>query len=206
VGRGRGVLGRGGVFVLPPKTAHTLELAENTILGVLCVNLREGWRAAAGSLVDRARAQAADQPWGGPAVAEGLKILLRQASLLAGQPTPAFAEGTAAGSTAMLPVAAVAEMLREQPDAPVSLDAMAHMAGLSQWYFLRLFQRATGLTPHAYQMDCRLRRLRALLRRGAKAADAALIAGFADQSHMQRIFKRYHALTPQQFRRASIRL
>jgi len=205
-GAGPRVLGRGGVFVLPPKMAHTLELAENTILAVLCVNMRAGWRTAAGSLADQARAMAANQPWDGQAVAAGLEHLLQRAALLDAQPIPAFAQGAEAGNQAMQPVAAVAEMLRQQPEFPVSLDAMAHMAGLSQWHFLRLFQRVTGLTPHAYQMDCRLRRLRALLRTDATAAEAALIAGFADQSHMQRIFKRHHAITPQQFRRASIRL
>lgn len=204
-GAGRRTLGRGGVFVIPPETAHTLKLAENTVLAVLCADLRAGWRNAACSMANAARSQTAHWPWGGAAVAEGLEKLLQQCARLAAQPTGVLGD-TSANAQAMRPIENVARLLREQPETAFSLDVMAHMAGFSPWYFLRLFRRHTGLTPHAYQLDCRLRRLRGLLRAGTAAADAALAAGFSDQSHMQRIFKRHHAITPMQFRRASVRV
>jgi AraC-like DNA-binding protein len=55
-------------------------------------------------------------------------------------------------------------------------------------------------------MACRLRQLRQLLRANATPADAAVSAGFFDQSHMQRVFKRYHGITPVAFRNASFKL
>lgn len=204
-GEGRRSLVRGEIFVLPPETAHTLKLAENTVLVVLCADLRAGWRGAACSIATAARSMAARPPWGEPAVAQGLETLLRQCVRRAVQPE-VFAGDASADERTMRPIEAVARMLREQPETVFSLDAMARMAGFSPWHFLRLFRRHTGLTPHAYQTDCRLRRLRALLRAGTTAAEAALAAGFSDQSHMQRIFKRHHAITPMQFRRASIRV
>ncbi|WP_449405942.1 helix-turn-helix domain-containing protein [Massilia phosphatilytica] len=55
---------------------------------------------------------------------------------------------------------------------------------------LRQFAGATGLTPHAYLIQRRIEAARALLARGAALADAAAASGFADQSHMTRIFIR----------------
>ncbi|MEC8897143.1 MAG: helix-turn-helix domain-containing protein [Pseudomonadota bacterium] len=42
------------------------------------------------------------------------------------------------------------------------------------------------------------------LKRGASIAEAALNAGFADQAHFQRTFKRVVAATPNQYRQPSI--
>ena len=54
----------------------------------------------------------------------------------------------------------------------------------------------TGLTPHAYVMQRRLDMARSLIRQGATLADAAVEAGFADQSHMHRVFVARHGFTP----------
>ena len=70
------------------------------------------------------------------------------------------------------------------------------MAGLSRYQTVRGFARLTGLTPHAYVMQRRLGTARSLIRHGSTLADAAIEAGFADQSHMHRIFVAHHGFTP----------
>ncbi|WP_429861193.1 helix-turn-helix domain-containing protein, partial [Achromobacter ruhlandii] len=60
----------------------------------------------------------------------------------------------------------------------------------------RAFSRATGMTPHAYQMQRRLLLARRLLRQGMALADAAAAAGFADHSHMTRPFSRATGVPP----------
>jgi AraC-like DNA-binding protein len=84
----------------------------------------------------------------------------------------------------------------------VPLSHLAGMAGLSSFRLIRLFRREFGLTPHAYQLDGRINRTRALLRRGHSLADLACLAGFTDQSHFQRAFKLRVAATPVQYRSA----
>jgi AraC-like DNA-binding protein len=56
------------------------------------------------------------------------------------------------------------------------------------------------MTPHAYLMNCRIELSRSQLRRGRPIAEVALAAGFADQAHLQRSFKKFVAATPGQYR------
>lgn len=85
-----------------------------------------------------------------------------------------------------------------------SLADLAALCGLSPHYLNRLFQREVGLPPHAYLVQRRLLRARQLMRAGLSPADAALAAGFSDQSHLHRHFKRAVGLTPGQYRSAVV--
>jgi AraC-like DNA-binding protein len=90
----------------------------------------------------------------------------------------------------------VRERIDDAPARPHSLTDLAEMAGLSRYQAVRGFARLTGLTPHAYVMQRRLDTARSLIRQGSTLADAAIEAGFADQSHMHRIFVARHGFTP----------
>ena len=59
--------------------------------------------------------------------------------------------------------------------------------------------RATGLPPHAYLLQTRILRAKALLAHGRAITDAAYELGFVDQSHFHRHFKRIVGLTPGEF-------
>ncbi|HEY4104604.1 MAG TPA: AraC family transcriptional regulator [Polyangiaceae bacterium] len=87
----------------------------------------------------------------------------------------------------------------QRADFQVSLDALAATAGLSKFQALRAFRRRYGLTPHAYQMCVRVKRVTQLLLSGSSLAEAAAECGFADQSHMNRHFKRILRVTPRQY-------
>lgn len=73
---------------------------------------------------------------------------------------------------------------------PLTLTALASSVGLSPFHAARLFTRTVGMPPHAWRnlrrVGCALQRLRT----GASGADAAAAAGFFDQSHFTRHFKR----------------
>jgi AraC-like DNA-binding protein len=81
----------------------------------------------------------------------------------------------------------------------VTLGALAAVAGLSPFHLCRVFHETTGLTPHAYQTQVRVRRAKALLRAGLPPALAAREAGFYDQAHLTRHFKRLLGLTPARY-------
>ena len=69
----------------------------------------------------------------------------------------------------------------------------------SPFRFARLFKATFGLPPHAFQIQVRIERARHDLRAGRPLAEAAARAGFADQCHMHRHFRRIVGMTPGQF-------
>lgn len=93
-------------------------------------------------------------------------------------------------------VKAACEYLRANLAGQPSLDDLAAQARLSRFHFLRVFRRATGLPPHQYLLNLRTEQARVLLRRGVPPAQVAARVGFADQSHLNRHFKRHVGCTP----------
>jgi AraC-like DNA-binding protein len=53
-----------------------------------------------------------------------------------------------------------------------------------------------GVPPYAWLAQYRVARARALLDRGHRPAQAAALAGFADQAHLTRWFRRVVGVTP----------
>jgi AraC family transcriptional regulator len=94
------------------------------------------------------------------------------------------------------------EFIHEHFAEDVPLGALAAVAGLSPYHFARLFKQSTGLAPHQYLIQVRVDRAKGLLL-GSEASitDAALQAGFCDQSHFAAHFKRIYGLTPKAFLR-----
>ena len=76
----------------------------------------------------------------------------------------------------------------------------AARAGLSREGFSRMFTRRHGMPPHAFWLMARLNHARGLLRSGEGIAAAAAEAGFADQSHFGRWFRRAFGVTPGRYR------
>jgi AraC-like DNA-binding protein len=84
----------------------------------------------------------------------------------------------------------------DDPLTPVTLADLAVLSGLSQFQLVRGFAKATGLTPHAYLVQQRISIARRLIASGRALAEVAASTGFADQSHMTRIFVRKYGVSP----------
>lgn len=93
-----------------------------------------------------------------------------------------------------------ADYIRDNLTHTVKLDAICLAADLSPSYLIRAFNQRYGMTPHAYLLNQRIQYCRTRLARGHAIAEVALAAGFADQAHLQRAFKRLVAATPGQYR------
>jgi len=88
---------------------------------------------------------------------------------------------------------------------PLPLDDLAAITGLSVWRFATVFRERVGMAPHRYVSLQRVRHAQALLRQGASLASAASEAGFCDQSHLSRRFKRLCGMTPGQYQAGQTR-
>lgn len=83
----------------------------------------------------------------------------------------------------------------------LSLEDLATSVGLSRFHFARRFRASTGTTPHEYVTRARIDRARSLLTGSDQPlSSVAAACGFADQSHLTRVFRRLVGTTPGRFR------
>lgn len=82
------------------------------------------------------------------------------------------------------------------------VSVLARAALVSKYQLIRAFKREAGLTPHQFQIQNRVRKAQRLLEGTATMTEAALAAGFCDQSHFIRHFKRLVGLTPTEYKLA----
>ncbi len=86
---------------------------------------------------------------------------------------------------------------------PVTLEMIAHVAGISPSHFSELFRQCMGQAPHQYLMARRIDRARDLLcKTDLSIAEVAMSVGLADQSHLTRLMRRFTGLTPRMLRSA----
>ncbi|MGO4403598.1 AraC family transcriptional regulator [Bosea sp. RAF48] len=97
----------------------------------------------------------------------------------------------------------VRQIMRERHMEELTLEELGATVGLTPFQLIAVFKRTTGLTPHAYLTQLRLKAAIAALGRGTSIAAAALDAGFYDQSALTRHFKRSYGITPLQWVRAT---
>ena len=91
----------------------------------------------------------------------------------------------------------VLELIDAALDARLTVDMLSREVGLSPAHFARAFKETMGRAPHQYLLAQRLERARQLLETTeASLADIAQRAGFADQAHFTRLFKRAFGTTP----------
>lgn len=91
------------------------------------------------------------------------------------------------------------QYLEEHFQREVTLKELSAQVNLSPYHLHRSFCRQIGIPPHAYQIQLRLLRAKALLRKRWPLSHVAYAAGFADQSHLTRIFKRFTGTTPARY-------
>jgi AraC-like DNA-binding protein len=95
----------------------------------------------------------------------------------------------------------VKTIIRTRYAEPLNVEALAGEVNLNERYLISLFRSITGIPPHQFQIALRVDNARKLLPSATPLSTVAASAGFADQSHFNRHFKRQYGFTPGAFRR-----
>ena len=96
----------------------------------------------------------------------------------------------------------ITDWLAEHVAEEFNLDRLAAQAGLSKFYFNRLFKSAMGVSPSRCQINLRMDKAKRLLRETKKSVvDVALDVGYANPSHFAQLFRRETGLAPSDYRR-----
>ena len=96
-------------------------------------------------------------------------------------------------------VDALVARMRASPEMDFPLEVMAREAALSTVALNDAFKRATGLPPHAFLLDCRLKRGCELLRKGESVGAVASHLGFSSPRHFATALKRATGRSPRDF-------
>ena len=106
--------------------------------------------------------------------------------------------GTLTSAQQRLVTSRLLDNIRDDP----GLAELALLCGLSRSHFIRAFKQTTGLPPHRWLLMQRVSRAKRMLVSGSLPVSAiALECGFADQSHLTRVFKNTYGSTPAAARR-----
>jgi AraC family transcriptional regulator len=83
----------------------------------------------------------------------------------------------------------------------ICLKDLAGEAGMSIYYFARLFKQTTGKSPHQFVLEQRLNYAKYLLSQTDDSLiEVAMKCGWANQSHFTTAFKRSVGVTPRRYR------
>lgn len=88
----------------------------------------------------------------------------------------------------------------EEAEEPPTLDALATAVGLSPYHFHRIFKSITGVTPKAYALAHRQKRVRDNLKRSESVTEAIHEAGFNSSGRFYANTDEILGMTPTRFR------
>lgn len=94
------------------------------------------------------------------------------------------------------------QIIIDAPENVFLIEDMAKSVGISPYHMIRQFKNVCGLTPHQFQIQCRVRKGQKLLEEGKSVTEAAYATGFCDQSHFDRCFRKIVRLTPNAYKQS----
>ncbi len=97
------------------------------------------------------------------------------------------------------------DTIMEKPENIYLIEEMAEDSQVSPYHMIRKFKKAFGLTPHQFQIQCKVRKAQKLLETEKSIPEVAYEAGFCDQSHLDRCFQKIVGMTPSQFQDALLK-
>lgn len=93
------------------------------------------------------------------------------------------------------------DYIHSRLDQSITLDDLEAATGRDRWALTRDFKVLYGTSPYRYLILRRLEYVRQLIVNGRPLVEAAMLAGFSDQSHMTKHFTQAYGQAPAQFLR-----
>jgi AraC-like DNA-binding protein len=87
-----------------------------------------------------------------------------------------------------------------------SIAELSSVCQLSRSYFIKSFRQTFGRTPYRWLTEYRVGKAKELLLKDLALAEIAIACGFADQSHMTRVFSQIAGQSPGVWRKLNRRL
>lgn len=97
----------------------------------------------------------------------------------------------------------VKHRLLEVPETSMSIEDISNEICVSSFHMIRQFKKEVGLTPHQFQIQCRIRKAQKMLLSDKTIAEVASDMGFCDQSHFVRCFKKIVGITPASYQKVA---
>ncbi|WP_157667690.1 helix-turn-helix domain-containing protein [Comamonas serinivorans] len=95
--------------------------------------------------------------------------------------------------------------IRENISAKMTIESLAVEVSLSPGHFSRAFKETSGMSPHQFILNMRLSLARGLLEKpNVSFSEVARISGFASNSHMTAVMKRFLGATPSDVRKKRV--
>ncbi|MFC0214966.1 AraC family transcriptional regulator [Paenibacillus chartarius] len=113
------------------------------------------------------------------------------------------AASSAASDDAFERIVRLLPVMQAEACEPFTLEAWAAQAGVSTYYFCKLFRKATQMTPLEFITRCRLQAAKQWLLERKEAAIGAIArdAGYPSISYFNKKFLEYEGMTPSQYRK-----
>jgi AraC family transcriptional regulator len=84
----------------------------------------------------------------------------------------------------------------------LSILDLATLTNMSESHFSRSFKQSVGITPYQYLLQQRVERAKQLLKQQAiSISDIALDCGFANQTHLTKVFRQMTGMTPKTYQK-----
>lgn len=171
---------------------------------VVDVELRDELKAVDPAIHQTAMAIAAEAARGGA----GSKLLIDSLSsqlsvhILRAHADVVFRESTESDGLTFAQERTVRDYIHAHLSETISLQNLADAARLSRYHFARRFRQSTGTSPHEFVLRQRVEHAKTMLSRtSTPLLDVAVrCCGFADQSHLTRVFKKHVGTTPGRYR------
>lgn len=97
----------------------------------------------------------------------------------------------------------VKHKILEVPESSITIEDISNEVCVSSFHMIRQFKKEIGLTPHQFQIQCRIRKAQKMLLSDRTIAEVALDTGFCDQSHFIKCFKKIVGMTPNAYQKVA---
>jgi AraC family transcriptional regulator len=96
----------------------------------------------------------------------------------------------------------VIDYMRANLTEDLSILDLATLTNMSASHFSRSFKQSVGIAPYQYLIQQRVERAKQLLKQQViSISDIALDCGFANQTHLTKVFRRMTGMTPKAYQK-----